>query len=80
MSLPRKSFAMVQTAPRRLEPMDLPIPEIDDDTEMKVLAAEGAPPSERAALLVRALSSRLTMYQWRFEDDGLVFEPPVDDG
>ena len=32
MSLPARSFAMVQTAPRTLEPMDLPLPEIDDDS------------------------------------------------
>lgn len=29
--LPKTSFAMVQTAPRKLEPRDVPIPEIDDD-------------------------------------------------
>ncbi len=29
-SIPSKSFAMVQTAPRTLEPRDLPIPDIGD--------------------------------------------------
>lgn len=29
--MPRRSFAMVLTAPRRLEPRDIPIPEIGDD-------------------------------------------------
>jgi threonine dehydrogenase-like Zn-dependent dehydrogenase len=31
MTLPKTSFAMVQTAPRKLEPRDLPMPEISDD-------------------------------------------------
>jgi threonine dehydrogenase-like Zn-dependent dehydrogenase len=31
MTLPKTSFAMVQTAPRKLEPMDIPMPEISDD-------------------------------------------------
>lgn len=31
MNLPRTSFAMVQTAPRKLEPRDIPMPEISDD-------------------------------------------------
>jgi len=30
-TLPKTSFAMVQTAPRKLEPMDIPMPEISDD-------------------------------------------------
>jgi threonine dehydrogenase-like Zn-dependent dehydrogenase len=30
-SLPKTSFAMVQTAPRKLEPRDVPIPDISDD-------------------------------------------------
>ena len=30
----RKTFAMVQTAPRVLEPRDLPLPEIDDDSAL----------------------------------------------
>ena len=31
MNLPKTSFAMVQTAPQKLEPMDIPMPEISDD-------------------------------------------------
>jgi len=31
MTLPKTCFAMVQTGPRKLEPMDLPMPEISDD-------------------------------------------------
>ena len=31
MTLPKTSFAMVQTGPRKLEPMDIPMPEISDD-------------------------------------------------
>ena len=31
MTLPRTSFAMVQTAPRTLEPRDIPMPEISED-------------------------------------------------
>jgi threonine dehydrogenase-like Zn-dependent dehydrogenase len=30
-TLPKTSFAMVQTGPRKLEPMDIPLPEISDD-------------------------------------------------
>jgi hypothetical protein len=33
--LPKKSMAMVQTAPRKLEARDLPIPQIADDSAMK---------------------------------------------
>ena len=32
MTLPKSSFAMVQTAPRVLEPMDIPLPESFSDT------------------------------------------------
>ena len=41
MSLPKSSFAMVQTAPRKLEPMDIPIPEIDDDAGLLRIDACG---------------------------------------
>ena len=40
-SLPSKTFAMVQTAPRRLEPLDLPIPEIGDDDALLRIEACG---------------------------------------
>ena len=39
--LPKTSFAMVQTAERKLEPRDLPIPDIDDDSAMLKLEACG---------------------------------------
>jgi len=41
MTLPKTSFAMVQTAPRTLEPMDLPLPEIDDDSGLLRVEACG---------------------------------------
>jgi len=41
MRVPKKSFAMVQTAHRKLEPMDLPIPEIDDDSGLVRIEACG---------------------------------------
>ena len=41
MTLPRTSLAMVQTAPRKLEPMDLPLPEIDDDSGIVRIEACG---------------------------------------
>ena len=41
MTLPRTSFAMVQTAPRVLEPRDIPIPDIDDDGAILRLEACG---------------------------------------
>ncbi len=40
-ALPKKSFAMVQTAPRTLEPKELPIPEIDADSALLALEACG---------------------------------------
>ncbi len=40
-SLPKTSLAMVQTAPRTLEPMDLPLPEIDDDSGLLRIEACG---------------------------------------
>ncbi|MCZ6710623.1 MAG: zinc-binding dehydrogenase [Gammaproteobacteria bacterium] len=39
--LPKTSFAMVQTAERKLEPRDLPIPDIDDDSALLKLEACG---------------------------------------
>ena len=39
--LPRKSFAMVQTAARTLEPREIPIPEIDADSAILELEACG---------------------------------------
>jgi threonine dehydrogenase-like Zn-dependent dehydrogenase len=39
--LPKTSFCMVQTAPRVLQPMDLPIPDIDDDSAILRLEACG---------------------------------------
>jgi len=39
--IPSKSLAMVQTGPRQLEPQDLPIPEIDDDTALLRIEACG---------------------------------------
>ncbi|MGE4653040.1 MAG: zinc-binding dehydrogenase [Myxococcota bacterium] len=41
MTLPKKSLAMVQTAPRVLEPMDVPLPEIDDDSGLLRVEACG---------------------------------------
>ena len=41
MNLPRTSFAMVQTAPRKLEPMDIPMPEISDDAGLVQIDACG---------------------------------------
>ncbi|MDG2305081.1 MAG: zinc-binding dehydrogenase [Candidatus Binatia bacterium] len=41
MTLPKTSFAMVQTAERKLEPMDLPIPEISDDSGLVRIEACG---------------------------------------
>ena len=41
MGLPRTSFAMVQTARRELTPMDLPLPEIDDDSGLLRIDACG---------------------------------------
>ena len=41
MTLPRTSFAMVQTAPRTLEPMDIPLPDIDDDSGLLRIEACG---------------------------------------
>ncbi len=41
MALPKKSFAMVQTDVRKLEPMELPLPEIDDDSALLRLEACG---------------------------------------
>lgn len=50
-----------------------------DDTDMNVLGADKVgSPSEEAALLHRALESRLAMYQWRHEEFGLRFDPPVE--
>ena len=40
-SLPSKTFAMVQTAPRRLEPRDLPLPEIGDHDALLRIEACG---------------------------------------
>lgn len=37
----RQAFAMVQTAPRRLEPRDVPLPEIDDDSGLLRIEACG---------------------------------------
>jgi threonine dehydrogenase-like Zn-dependent dehydrogenase len=37
----RKTLAMVQTAPRKLEPQELPLPEIDDDTGLLRIEACG---------------------------------------
>jgi threonine dehydrogenase-like Zn-dependent dehydrogenase len=41
MTLPKTSLAMVQTAPRKLEPMELPLPEIDDDSGLVRIEACG---------------------------------------
>jgi threonine dehydrogenase-like Zn-dependent dehydrogenase len=41
MSIPTKSFAMVQTGERRLEPKDLPIPDIDENSALLKLEACG---------------------------------------
>ncbi len=41
MTLPKTSLAMVQTAPRTLEPMELPLPEIDDDSGLVRIEACG---------------------------------------
>jgi threonine dehydrogenase-like Zn-dependent dehydrogenase len=39
--IPRKTLAMVQTAPRKLEPRDLPVPDIDDDSALLRIEACG---------------------------------------
>ena len=41
MNLPKTSFAMVQTAPRKLEPRDIPLPEITDDAGLVRIDACG---------------------------------------
>jgi threonine dehydrogenase-like Zn-dependent dehydrogenase len=41
MSLPKTSFAMVQTAPRRLEPKDIPLPDISADAGLMRIDACG---------------------------------------
>jgi threonine dehydrogenase-like Zn-dependent dehydrogenase len=41
MTLPKTSFAMVQTAPRKLEARDIPIPEISDDAGLVRIDACG---------------------------------------
>ncbi len=41
MDIPKTSFAMVQTANRSLEPQDLPIPDIDEDSALLKLEACG---------------------------------------
>ena len=38
---PRKTLAMVQTAPRKLEPRELPIPDLTDDTALLRIEACG---------------------------------------
>jgi threonine dehydrogenase-like Zn-dependent dehydrogenase len=39
--MPKRSLAMVQTAPRKLEPRELPLPEIDDQTALLRIEACG---------------------------------------
>ena len=41
MGLPKTSFAMVQTEPRKLEPMDLPLPQISADSGLLKIEACG---------------------------------------
>ena len=41
MSIPSRSFAMVQTSDRTLEPKDIPIPDIDEDSALLKLEACG---------------------------------------
>ncbi len=41
MSLPKTSFAMVQTAPRKLEPRDIPMPQISDNAGLMRIDACG---------------------------------------
>ncbi len=41
MTLPKTSFAMVQTAPRKLEAMDIPMPDISDDAGIMRIDACG---------------------------------------
>ncbi len=41
MNLPKTSFAMIQTAPRRLEPMDIPLPDISEDAGLMRIDACG---------------------------------------
>ncbi len=41
MNLPKTSFAMVQTAPRRLEPRDIPLPEVSEDDGLMRIDACG---------------------------------------
>ena len=40
-SLPKTAFAMVQTAKRELQPMDIAIPDIDEDSALLKLEACG---------------------------------------
>ena len=52
----------------------------DDDTGQRLVAARSVSDTGvRAALLSGALEARLTLYQWRHEDRGLRFDPPLDD-
>ena len=52
----------------------------DDDTGQRLAAARSvADTGVRAALLSGALEARLTLYQWRHEDRGLRFDPPLDE-
>jgi threonine dehydrogenase-like Zn-dependent dehydrogenase len=41
MTLPKQSFAMVQTAARKLQPMDIPMPAIDEDSGLLRIEACG---------------------------------------
>lgn len=41
MTLPKTSFSMVQTANRKLEPMDIPLPDIDEDSGLLQIEACG---------------------------------------
>lgn len=52
---------------------------VEDDTGMKLLAADSTgDPEQRFHLLERVLSSRITLYGWRHDDVDLLFDPPSD--
>ena len=70
----------VVAARRGLEELGDEHDRADDDTGQRLVAARSVSDTGvRAALLSGALEARLTLYQWRHEDRGLRFDPPLDD-
>ena len=51
-----------------------------DDTELHLVLADDTDDEDRAAALLRdALGARLSAYQWRHDDLGLRFDPPIEE-